>query len=134
MNNTSALSTAVNATTTDGGTSSANELFFSEYVEGSSNNKAIEIANVTSSPIDLSAYSIKRNGNGGATWSAPLNLSGTIAPGDVYVIINGSAALQKLIDEADYVHPNNSSTNNGEPIKKIDITMILWQKLSRSFS
>ncbi|MFY7669919.1 endonuclease [Tenacibaculum sp. MEBiC06402] len=116
VNNTSALSTAVNATTTDGGTSSANELFFSEYVEGSSNNKAIEIANVTPNPIDLSAYSIKRNGNGGATWSAPLNLSGTIAAGDVYVIINGSAALQKLIDEADYVHPNNSSTNNGEPI------------------
>ncbi len=116
VDNKSALSTAVNGTTTDGGTGSANELFFSEYVEGSSNNKALEIANVTSSPIDLSTYSIKRNGNGGATWSAPLNLTGTIAAGDVYVIINGSAALQKLIDEADYVHPNNSSTNNGEPI------------------
>ena len=116
VNNTSALSTAINATTTDGGTSSANELFFSEYVEGSSNNKALEIANVTSNPIDLSVYSIKRNGNGGATWSAPLNLSGTIAAGDVYVIINGSASIQKLIDEADYVHPNTTSTNNGEPI------------------
>lgn len=116
VNNKSPLSTAVNGTTTDGGTSTANELFFSEYVEGSSNNKAIEIANVTSSPIDLSVYSIKRNGNGGSTWSAPLNLSGTIAAGDVYVIINGSAGIQKLIDEADYVHPNNSSTNNGEPI------------------
>ena len=116
VGNKSALSTAINATTTDGSTSSANELFFSEYVEGSSNNKAIEIANVTSTPIDLSPYSIKRNGNGGATWSAPLNLSGTIAAQDVYVIINGSASLQKLIDEADLIHPNNSGTNNGEPI------------------
>lgn len=116
VNNKSPLSTAVNATTTDGGTGNANELFFSEYVEGSSNNKALEIANVTSNPINLSSYSIKRNGNGGATWSAPLNLSGTIAPGDVYVVINGSASIQELIDEADLVHPNSSATNNGEPI------------------
>ena len=116
VSNSSSLSTAVNATTTDGGTSSANELFFSEYVEGSSNNKAIEIANVTSNPIDLSVYSVRRNGNGGSTWSIPLNLSGTIAAGDVYVIINGSASLQKLIDEADLNHPNSSATNNGEPI------------------
>ncbi|AUC14866.1 hypothetical protein BTO06_06805 [Tenacibaculum sp. SZ-18] len=116
VDNKSPLSTAINGTTTDGGTGSANELFFSEYVEGSSNNKALEIANVTSSAIDLSVYSIKRNGNGGSNWSAPLNLTGTIAAGDVFVIINGSAGLQKLIDEADYVHPNNSSTNNGEPM------------------
>ncbi|CAM1341173.1 endonuclease [Tenacibaculum amylolyticum] len=116
VDNKSPLSTAVDATTTDGSTGNANELFFSEYVEGSSNNKALEIANVTSNPINLSSYSIKRNGNGGATWSAPLNLSGTIAPGDVYVIINGSASIQELIDEADLVHPNNSTTNNGEPI------------------
>lgn len=116
VNNQSLLSTAVNGTTTDGSTSGANELFFSEYVEGSSFNKAIEIANVTSNSINLSGYSIKRNRNGGTDWSAPLNLSGTIASGDVYVIINESANLQELITEADYVHPNNSSTNNGEPI------------------
>ncbi|WP_299620747.1 endonuclease [uncultured Tenacibaculum sp.] len=116
VGNTSPLSTPVSGATTDGGTSSANELFFSEYVEGSSNNKALEIANVTSSPVNLSGYSIRRNGNGGSSWSAPLNLSGTIASGDVYVIINGSAGLQKLIDEADLVHPNSSATNNGEPI------------------
>lgn len=116
VNNKSMLSTAINGTTTDGGTGTANELFFSEYVEGSSNNKAIEIANVTSNPINLSGYSIKRNSNGGSSWSNTLNLSGTIAAGDVYVIINGSASLQKLKDEADLTHPNNSTTNNGAPI------------------
>ncbi|SNR15728.1 endonuclease [Tenacibaculum jejuense] len=116
VGNSSSLSTGVDATTTDGGTSSANELFFSEYVEGSSNNKALEIANVTSNPINLSSYSIRRNGNGGSSWSSPLNLSGTIASGDVYVIINGNASLQKLIDEADLIHPNTSATNNGIPI------------------
>lgn len=116
VDNKSALSNSVNATTTDGTTTTANELFFSEYFEGSSFNKALEIANVTSNPINLSNYSIKRNGNGGATWSAPLNLSGTIASGDVYVIINGAATIQNLIDEADFIQPNNETTNYGEPV------------------
>ena len=36
-------------------TADAADLFISEYVEGSSNNKAIEIYNGTSAPIDLGA-------------------------------------------------------------------------------
>jgi hypothetical protein len=38
------------------------ELFFSEYVEGTSHNKALEIVNLTGSLIDLesSVYSIKK--------------------------------------------------------------------------
>jgi hypothetical protein len=35
------------------------ELFFSEYVEGSSNNKALEIFNGTGSPVDLAAGGYK---------------------------------------------------------------------------
>jgi hypothetical protein len=41
------------------------ELFFSEYIEGSSNNKAIEIYNPTASAVSLANYSIKRFNNGG---------------------------------------------------------------------
>ena len=40
--------------TTNEGTSTPNEIFISEYVEGSSNNKAIEIANFTGNSINLS--------------------------------------------------------------------------------
>ncbi|QOD61061.1 endonuclease [Polaribacter haliotis] len=119
VNNKSNLSSGVNATTTDGSTTTANELFFSEYVEGSSNNKAVEIVNVTSADVDLSAYSIKRQKDGGEEgdeWEHPLLLSGTLIKGDVYVIINGSSNLQTLIDEADFVQPNSSATNFGAPI------------------
>ncbi|MFO1515441.1 MAG: lamin tail domain-containing protein [Lysobacterales bacterium] len=35
------------------------DLFFSEYVEGSSNNKALEIYNGTAAPIDLSVGQYK---------------------------------------------------------------------------
>jgi endonuclease I/chitodextrinase len=119
VDNKSELSTVVNATTTDGTTTTANELFFSEYVEGSSNNKALEIVNVTSANIDLSAYSIKRQQNAGKDgheWDNTLVLSGILNAGDVFVIINGSAALQELIDNADLVQPNASQTNWGAPI------------------
>lgn len=47
----------------------AADLFFSEYVEGSSNNKALEIFNGTGVAVDLSQYSVKLGSNGGE-WSA----------------------------------------------------------------
>jgi hypothetical protein len=66
-------------------------LYFSEYIEGSSNNKAIEIYNPTSSTIDLSAYSVKAFNNGVVIPTNSLFLSGSLAPGGVYVIANASS-------------------------------------------
>ena len=61
------------------------DLFISEYVEGSYNNKAIELYNPTSDAIDLSNYALSRWSNGQTT---PLNtiLSGTIEANDAFVI------------------------------------------------
>ena len=61
------------------------QLFFSEYVEGWSNNKALEIYNPTSETIDLSSYSISRYANGGTTPSTT-QLSGTIDGGGTFVV------------------------------------------------
>ena len=77
---------------TGGGSGFAEDLFISEYIEGSSNNKAIEIFNGTGREIDLSVYSLKLYANGAITASQTLKLSGTLAHGDVYVIYHGSAA------------------------------------------
>lgn len=60
-------------------------LFISEYVEGWSNNKAIELYNPTSESIDLSNYSLSRWSNGSTTPS-PTVLEGTIAPYSAFVI------------------------------------------------
>ena len=67
------------------------ELFFSEYVEGSSYNKAQEIFNGSGQPVDLSTYQVTVSFNGGASEKS-LNLSGTLAPGDVYVLAHGRAS------------------------------------------
>ncbi|WP_417265840.1 lamin tail domain-containing protein [Brumimicrobium sp.] len=65
------------------------ELFISEYVEGWSNNKALEIYNPTDQAIDLSDYIIVRYSNGStfAGAESAVQLSGTIAPNDVYVAV-----------------------------------------------
>ena len=64
------------------------ELFFSEYVEGSSNNKAVEIYNPTDAPIDLSGYSIERYSNGSDAVSDEMDLSGTINAGETWIVTN----------------------------------------------
>jgi predicted extracellular nuclease len=73
----------------------ATDLFISEYVEGSSNNKAIEIFNGTAAPVVLGAggvdYWVRTFSNGQTTPSSSIVLSGTIAPGDVFVLAHQSA-------------------------------------------
>jgi endonuclease I/chitodextrinase len=91
--NKSAQSTAVDAVTTDGSAAS-NEIFFSEYIEGSSNNKAIEIANYTGQTVSLANYSIKLGPNGDDFGTQTLTFTTeTIVDGDVYVIGNSQIAI-----------------------------------------
>ena len=61
------------------------ELFISEYVEGWSNNKAIEIFNPTSETIDLSNYALSRWSNG-ATVPETKVLEGSVGPGQAFVV------------------------------------------------
>jgi hypothetical protein len=75
------------------------EIFFSEYAEGSSNNKYIEIFNPTKSAVDLSDYSIIRL-NGGSSSPDTFGMNGMLEPSDVYIIANSSAdtTILKLAD------------------------------------
>lgn len=93
-------------------TGSSDDLFFSEYIEGSSNNKALEIANFTGSSVSLANYTIKKQTNGAGSWSAPFALSGSLSNGNVYVIAN-SSATSALTSQADITTGNAIITFNG---------------------
>jgi PKD repeat protein len=80
-----------------------NELFFSEYLEGSSNNKAIEIYNPTANPINLNDYVIYRYNNGSPTPSDSLFPIDILAPGDVWVAGNPSA-IAGILAVSDTLH------------------------------
>ncbi|MGL1959130.1 MAG: ExeM/NucH family extracellular endonuclease [Colwellia sp.] len=79
------------------------DLFFSEYVEGSSFNKAVEIYNPTSSIVSLTNYQFKLYSNGSETPTATYNLTGEILANDVLVLgstqITDSSELNTYIDQ-----------------------------------
>ncbi|MEO0645421.1 MAG: ExeM/NucH family extracellular endonuclease [Cyanobacteria bacterium J06650_10] len=104
-------------TFTAGGTTGgpATELFFSEYVEGSSNNKALEIANFTGGAIDLTGYSIEFYFNGSDTAGTTIDLGGnSVADQDVFVVAD-DGAVQAVLDQADLT-PTNSFFNGDDAI------------------
>ena len=70
--------------------SGCSELFFSEYSEGSSNNKYIEIYNPTANAVSLSGYTVYQSGNGGS-YTNTFTTNATIASGDVYLIAANQA-------------------------------------------
>ena len=76
------------------------DLFFSEYGEGSSTNKYLEIYNGTGADVDLGNYLIMQVNNGGNWYENIDTLSGTLVNGDVYVIANTSAD-PSILAEAD---------------------------------
>ncbi|MEZ4840118.1 MAG: DUF5689 domain-containing protein [Flavobacteriaceae bacterium] len=71
-------------------------LYFSEYAEGTSNNKYLEIYNGTTETIDLSGYAYPSASNGADVtgtydfWN-DFASGATIAPGGVYIIAHPSA-------------------------------------------
>jgi predicted extracellular nuclease len=91
----------------------AADLFFSEYIEGTSNNKALEIYNGTGAAVNLATggYDIQMYFNGSATAGLTIALTGAVQPGDVYVIAN-AAANATILAQADQT--NGAGWFNGD--------------------
>lgn len=79
------------------------EIFFSEYLEGASNNKAVEVYNPTSSALNMTNYVFYRYNNGSPTPTDSLFPQGILAPGDVWVAGNPSA-VSGILSQSDTLH------------------------------
>jgi hypothetical protein len=128
--------------------SAQTDLFFSEYCEGTGNNKGVEIYNPTSESIDLTDYYVVRYGNGSSTFTAggATDLVGTIGPYSTFVLVNGQTEstptspacdpeMQALADQLDHEYPapmymNGNDvvalvkTPNGDPPNPNNITSV----------
>lgn len=99
----------------DGNTLSSCSLFFSEYAEGSSNNKYLEIYNPGVAEVSLEGYALAHTVNAPAvpgtyeTW-VELPTTATIAPGSVFRVVHSQATLE-LLNNADFTY---SSLSNGD--------------------
>ena len=79
------------------------QIFISEYIEGSRNNKALELYNPTDKAISLIGYRLTRWSNGSAVWSPQYSdtLSGTIAPYSTFnLVIERTDTTAKGVDTA----------------------------------
>lgn len=106
------LTTVTPTMIAQGATMYMDDLVISEYVEGSSNNKALEIYNGTGATIDLSAYTIELYANEKTTPSNTLSLSGTLAHGETKVFVHASAndVLKPLGEVASITNFNGDDT------------------------
>ena len=105
-----------------GGNLNTIDLFFSEYAEGSSNNKYLEIYNPTSASISLDGYAYPNVSNAPTTvgehenWNT-FTSGATIAAGGVYIIAHGSAAAN-ILDKADETFNFLSNGDDGFGLAK----------------
>lgn len=92
----------------------ASDLFISEYSEGTSYNKYIEIFNGTGNDVNLTNYSLRLFNNGNTPFQYEFNLSGILEDGDVLVVYNSSAnaTIKENGDVSDIV----ISFNGNDPI------------------
>jgi PKD repeat protein len=99
-------------------------LFISEYIEGSSNNKGLEIYNPTSNTVDLSNYEIQKYSNGSATATDTFQMYGSLAPGGVFVIV-ANQADPIMLGKADtaVAWPSVVHHNGDDAISLINTTM-----------
>jgi hypothetical protein len=67
------------------------DLYFSKYIWGGSFNKAVEIFNGTAGTVDLGQYTLEVYFNA-QTSPSTVSLSGTLAPGETFVVAHTSAA------------------------------------------
>ena len=112
--------------------SAQKDLFISEYVEGTGNNKAVEIYNPTSQAIDLSNYYVVRysNGESNFTKGGATRLVGMLQPYKTHVLVNGQKEstssspacdprLQDMADQLDGDYPAPTYMNGNDAMALI---------------
>lgn len=110
------------------------DLIISEYIEGSGNNKGLEIYNPTDEIIDLSAYYVARYSNGNTTYTSGgiTRLVSFLEPYSTHVLINGQTedtelpgggtspkvdpAMQELADQLDHEYSAPTYMNGNDAI------------------
>ena len=109
------------------------QLFISEYIVGTGNDKAYEIYNPTDSDIDLAPYVLERwsNGDLNPTSGGVTNLVGTISAYSTWIVANGqtediplgefispacSPELQALADQLDNPYPAPTYMNGNDAL------------------
>ncbi|MCH2230990.1 MAG: lamin tail domain-containing protein [Crocinitomicaceae bacterium] len=88
---------------------SKGQLIISEYLEGASFDKCIELYNTTANTINLTGYNIKLYANGNTSATSTINLTGSIESCGTFVLCHSSASQIGSADQT-----NGSLSFNGD--------------------
>ena len=100
---------------------SRGDLMISQYIEGSSYNKAIELYNASSSVIDLSEYTLEIYTNGAPESVKSMELHGTLEAGEAIVLYHGQATDEiKSVGQIENSTVINFNGNDPLVLKKND--------------
>lgn len=109
---------------------SASTLFISEFVDHPQNGavKYVEVANPTGASIDLTDYEVVLFRNG-ATEADPIQLTGDLAAGDVFVLAaasnGGKTAFESLFSPADmYANAFDINGDDAVGLRKVGTTEV----------
>ncbi|GLR03748.1 nuclease [Vibrio hyugaensis] len=92
------------------------EIILSQYVEGGSYNKAVDIVNTGDTAVTLTGYELAKSSNGGGTWGSTLDLSQvTLQANQVYVLAHGDAS-DAIKAVADITDKSVANFNGDDPI------------------
>ena len=103
------------ASPVEAATNNTTDLIISEYIEGSSFNKAIELYNGTGADVDLSQYTLRIHSNGAETASQKLNLTGTLKSGETYVLYHNQADA-RIKEKGDLENSSVINFNGNDPL------------------
>ena len=92
------------------------DIIISQYVEGSSHNKAIEIANTGEQAVDLTGYELAKKSNGKGEWGSKLSLSDQTLEAKSVLVVANAKASQEILQLANIENSSVTSFNGNDPI------------------
>ncbi|CAM3850120.1 ExeM/NucH family extracellular endonuclease [Vibrio aquimaris] len=97
-------------------TPAMSEIIISQYVEGSNNNKAIEIANTGEVSVELDGYSLAKSINGGGDWDSKLSLDGKVIQAKSVLVIGHTQSNEDIKNLSDFLDNDVLGFNGNDPV------------------
>ncbi|OIQ25408.1 ExeM/NucH family extracellular endonuclease [uncultured Vibrio sp.] len=92
------------------------EVVISQYVEGSSYNKALEIANTGDTAVSLDGFQLAKSSNGGGSWDTTLSLSGRVIEANDVLVFSHPSAGSSVQNETDENNATVINFNGDDPV------------------
>lgn len=92
------------------------DIIISQYVEGGSYNKAIEIANTGDSAVSLDGYELAKQNNGAGAWGSQLSLNGQVLAAQGVLVVAHTSASDDIKAVADILNSATANFNGNDPM------------------